>query len=147
MCCHMLIISIGMPLLIYVINVSRILAGQSSFYLSCFSFFSGVLGSGLCLFSKWLIHDVFFHQWPLNGYIHKIHHGDWFGGKGIGLCRLKCNDIMINVYCTHVSVLFMTLQMFILNHCIFTKTYTEMVTDVISVANFVSYLRWKARKL
>ncbi|XP_026326469.1 putative neutral sphingomyelinase [Hyposmocoma kahamanoa] len=65
-------------------------------------FYSGVLGSGLCVFSKWLIYDVFFHQWPLNGYIHKIHHGDWFGGKGVGLCRLKCNDVMINVYCTHL---------------------------------------------
>ncbi|XP_050672324.1 putative neutral sphingomyelinase isoform X2 [Leptidea sinapis] len=62
----------------------------------------GVLGSGLCVFSKWLIQDVFFHQWPLNGYIHKIHHGDWFGGKGVGLCRIKCNDKLINVYCTHL---------------------------------------------
>ncbi|XP_041972796.1 putative neutral sphingomyelinase [Aricia agestis] len=65
-------------------------------------FYSGVLGSGLCVFSKWPIQDVFFHQWPLNGYIHKIHHGDWFGGKGVGLCRIKTNDILINVYCTHL---------------------------------------------
>lgn len=47
--------------------------------------------------------DVFFHQWPLNGYIHKIHHGDWFGGKGVGLCRIRCGDTLVNVYCTHVS--------------------------------------------
>ncbi|XP_047023751.1 putative neutral sphingomyelinase [Helicoverpa zea] len=65
-------------------------------------FYSGVLGSGLCVFSKWLIQDVFFHQWPLNGYIHKIHHGDWFGGKGIGLCRIKYGNRLINVYCTHL---------------------------------------------
>lgn len=65
-------------------------------------FYSGVLGSGLCVFSKWVIQDVFFHQWPLNGYIHKIHHGDWFGGKGVGLCRIKCGDKLINVYCTHL---------------------------------------------
>ncbi|KAJ2950460.1 hypothetical protein O0L34_g8703 [Tuta absoluta] len=65
-------------------------------------FYSGVLGSGLCVFSKWVIQDVFFHQWPLNGYIHKIHHGDWFGGKGIGLCRIKYKDYLINVYCTHL---------------------------------------------
>lgn len=65
---------------------------------------SGVLGSGLCVFSKWVIQDVFFHQWPLNGYIHKIHHGDWFGGKGVGLCRIKFEDKLINVYCTHVSI-------------------------------------------
>ncbi|CAG9792137.1 unnamed protein product [Diatraea saccharalis] len=65
-------------------------------------FYSGVLGSGLCIFSKWIIQDVFFHQWSLNGYIHKIHHGDWFGGKGVGLCRIKCGERLINVYCTHL---------------------------------------------
>ncbi|KAJ0179484.1 hypothetical protein K1T71_005196 [Dendrolimus kikuchii] len=65
-------------------------------------FYSGVLGSGLCVFSKWVIQDVFFHQWPLNGYIHKIHHGDWFGGKGVGLCRIKCGDRLVNIYCTHL---------------------------------------------
>ncbi|XP_049888179.1 putative neutral sphingomyelinase [Pectinophora gossypiella] len=65
-------------------------------------FYSGVLGSGLCVFSKWVIQDVFFHQWALNGYIHKIHHGDWFGGKGVGLCRIRYNDKLINVYCTHL---------------------------------------------
>ncbi|KOB72550.1 Sphingomyelin phosphodiesterase 2 [Operophtera brumata] len=63
-------------------------------------FYSGVLGSGLCVFSKWLIQDVFFHQWPLNGYIHKIHHGDWFGGKGVGLCRIKCGDKLLNAHST-----------------------------------------------
>ncbi|KAL4703310.1 hypothetical protein ACJJTC_006673 [Scirpophaga incertulas] len=67
-------------------------------------FYSGVLGSGLCIFSKWVIQDVFFHQWPLNGYIHKIHHGDWFGGKGVGLCRIKYGQKLINVYCTHVTL-------------------------------------------
>ncbi|CAK1578595.1 unnamed protein product [Parnassius mnemosyne] len=65
-------------------------------------FYSGVVGSGLCVFSKWLIQDVFFHKWPLNGYIHKIHHGDWFGGKGVGLCRIRYEDKLINVYCTHL---------------------------------------------
>lgn len=65
-------------------------------------FYSGVLGSGLCVFSKWLIQDVFFHQWPLNGYIHKIHHGDWFGGKGVGLCRIRVKNRLVNIYCTHL---------------------------------------------
>lgn len=65
-------------------------------------FYSGVLGSGLCVFSKWIIQDVFFHQWPLNGYIHKVQHGDWFGGKGVGLCRIKFENKFLNVYCTHL---------------------------------------------
>lgn len=65
-------------------------------------FHSGVLGSGICIFSKYFIEDVMFHRWPLNGYFHKIHHGDWFGGKGIGLCRIKVEDIHVNIYSAHL---------------------------------------------
>ena len=65
--------------------------------------FSGAIGSGLCLFSKVPFLETFYHNFPLNGYAHKIHHGDWFGGKGVGLCRLVFNGIRINLYCTHVS--------------------------------------------
>lgn len=65
--------------------------------------YSGVLGSGVCIFSRYAIENVFFHQWPLNGYAHKVHHGDWFGGKGVGLCRIKCKDLSINIYSAHVS--------------------------------------------
>ncbi|XP_011331930.1 putative neutral sphingomyelinase isoform X2 [Ooceraea biroi] len=52
-------------------------------------FYSGVVGSGICVLSRYPICDVMFHRWPLNGYVHKIHHGDWFGGKGVGLCKIK----------------------------------------------------------
>ncbi|XP_063237511.1 putative neutral sphingomyelinase [Bacillus rossius redtenbacheri] len=65
-------------------------------------FYSGVLGSGVCILSKFPIDDVFFHQWPVNGYIHKIHHGDWFGGKGVGLCQVSINGLRVNVYTTHL---------------------------------------------
>ncbi|CAH1174062.1 unnamed protein product [Phaedon cochleariae] len=65
-------------------------------------FYSGVSGSGVCIFSKHPIEEAFFHQWSLNGYIHKLHHGDWFGGKGVGLCRLVVNSFVINIYSTHL---------------------------------------------
>jgi len=65
-------------------------------------FYSGVLGSGLCMFSKWPLISTFFHQWPVNGYIHKIHHGDWFGGKGVGMAQLNVNGLIINIYTTHL---------------------------------------------
>ncbi|XP_046831355.1 putative neutral sphingomyelinase [Vespa crabro] len=65
-------------------------------------FHSGVLGSGVCIFSKYCIEDVMFHRWPLNGYFHKIHHGDWFGGKGVGLCKIKIEDINVNIYAAHL---------------------------------------------
>lgn len=65
-------------------------------------FYSGVTGSGICIFSKYVIEEVFFHQWPLNGYIHKLHHGDWFGGKGVGLCKLTVNNLSVNIYSAHL---------------------------------------------
>ncbi|XP_047121711.1 putative neutral sphingomyelinase [Schistocerca piceifrons] len=65
-------------------------------------FHSGVLGSGLCVLSRFPIEDVFFHQWPMNGYMHKLQHGDWFGGKGIGVCRIQLEDVYVNVYTAHL---------------------------------------------
>uniref|UniRef100_A0A1Y1JYV0 sphingomyelin phosphodiesterase n=1 Tax=Photinus pyralis TaxID=7054 RepID=A0A1Y1JYV0_PHOPY len=65
-------------------------------------FYSGVIGSGVCIFSKYLLQDVFFHQWPLNGYIHKIQHGDWFAGKGIAMCRVIVKGFSVNIYTSHL---------------------------------------------
>lgn len=65
--------------------------------------FSGVAGSGVCILSKHPIKEAFFHQWSLNGYMHKIHHGDWFGGKGVGLCKIAFDQFTVNVYSAHVS--------------------------------------------
>lgn len=61
-----------------------------------------MVGSGVCVLSRHPIEDVFFHQWPVNGYIHKIQHADWFGGKGVGLCRLSVNGCSINIYSAHL---------------------------------------------
>lgn len=62
-----------------------------------------------------------FHAWSVNGYVHRIHHGkhfenipksfinidfdsgDWFGGKGVGLCKILVNNHPVNVYIAHVS--------------------------------------------
>ncbi|XP_014479972.1 PREDICTED: putative neutral sphingomyelinase isoform X2 [Dinoponera quadriceps] len=65
-------------------------------------FYSGVMGSGICILSRYPIHEVMFHKWPLNGYVHKIHHGDWFGGKGVGLCKIKIRDMFVNIYVVHL---------------------------------------------
>lgn len=66
-------------------------------------FYSGVVGSGLCIFSRHKIISTFFHHWSVNGYVHKIQHGDWFGGKGVGLCKIKVQDHVVNFYLAHVS--------------------------------------------
>ncbi|NWZ65616.1 NSMA phosphodiesterase, partial [Acrocephalus arundinaceus] len=50
-------------------------------------FRSGVIGSGLCVFSKFPILDTLLYQYSLNGYPYMLQHGDWFCGKSVGLGR------------------------------------------------------------
>ncbi|NXO80277.1 NSMA phosphodiesterase, partial [Sitta europaea] len=49
-------------------------------------FRSGVIGSGLCVFSRFPILDTLLYQYSLNGYPYMLQHGDWFCGKaGVGV--------------------------------------------------------------
>ncbi|NXP05933.1 NSMA phosphodiesterase, partial [Thinocorus orbignyianus] len=58
---------------------------------SCYPFShyfrSGVIGSGLCVFSQFPILDTLLYQYSLNGYPYMLQHGDWFCGKSVGLDR------------------------------------------------------------
>ncbi|XP_003747740.1 putative neutral sphingomyelinase [Galendromus occidentalis] len=65
-------------------------------------FHSGVIGSGVCLLSKWPIIDIFSYKYNLNGYAHKFHHGDWFGGKVVGMAKVQHHDMIANLYVTHL---------------------------------------------
>ncbi|XP_076466895.1 putative neutral sphingomyelinase [Babylonia areolata] len=65
-------------------------------------FYSGPIGSGICVFSKLPILETFFHRFHLNGQAYKVQHGDWFGGKGVGLCKLEFQGFKVNLYVTHI---------------------------------------------
>lgn len=65
-------------------------------------FKSGVVGSGLAIFSKHRIHDTFLYRYSLNGYPYMAHHGDWFGGKAVGMAILSIGSLTANVYVTHL---------------------------------------------
>ncbi|CAI9733690.1 Hypothetical predicted protein [Octopus vulgaris] len=65
-------------------------------------FHSGSFGSGMCVFTKFPINDVLYINFRLNGYAHKLQHGDWFAGKGVGLIKVEVNGFMINIYITHI---------------------------------------------
>ncbi|XP_034021377.1 sphingomyelin phosphodiesterase 2 isoform X2 [Thalassophryne amazonica] len=65
-------------------------------------FKSGVFGSGLAIFSKHRIHDAFLYRYSVNGYPYMAHHGDWFGGKAVGLAVLNIGKLMAHVYVTHL---------------------------------------------
>ncbi|GAA6216799.1 sphingomyelin phosphodiesterase 2 isoform X1 [Lates japonicus] len=65
-------------------------------------FKSGVIGSGLAIFSKHRILDTFLYRYSLNGYPYMAHHGDWFGGKAVGMAVLSIGSLTANVYVTHL---------------------------------------------
>ncbi len=64
-------------------------------------FDNGIIGSGTCIFSRVQIHDATFHEFTMNGYPHKIWHGDWFGGKGLGVCQMVFKGFDVHVYTSH----------------------------------------------
>ncbi|KAB1275582.1 Sphingomyelin phosphodiesterase 2 [Camelus dromedarius] len=65
-------------------------------------FRSGIIGSGLCVFSKHPIQEFTQHVFTLNGYPYMIHHGDWFCGKAVGLLVLHLSGLVLNAYVTHL---------------------------------------------
>lgn len=66
-------------------------------------FRSGIIGSGLCVFSRHPIQEIVQHIYTLNGYPYKFYHGDWFCGKAVGLLVLHLSGLVLNTYVTHVS--------------------------------------------
>lgn len=62
------------------------------------------MGSGLATFSRYPIEQVFFKRFSLNGEPHRIFHGDWFSGKGVGACRIRLPDggPTLDFYNTHL---------------------------------------------
>ncbi|XP_077429268.1 sphingomyelin phosphodiesterase 2 [Vanacampus margaritifer] len=65
-------------------------------------FKSGVFGSGLAIFSKHRIQDTLLYRYSLNGYPYMAHHGDWFGGKAVGLAVMNFGALTANFYLTHL---------------------------------------------
>ncbi|XP_048579092.1 putative neutral sphingomyelinase isoform X2 [Nematostella vectensis] len=63
---------------------------------------SGVIGSGVCVFSRYPIIESFTYRYTLNGYMYKIAHGDWFGGKSSGYCVIDHPLQPIHFFTTHL---------------------------------------------
>ena len=53
---------------------------------------SGLAGSGLLIISRYPIVETFFHRYTKGGKPHKVWHGDWWAGKGVGLARIALPD-------------------------------------------------------
>ena len=64
-------------------------------------FDSGIIGTGTAIFSRVPINDCTFHEFGLNGYPHKLLHGDWFGGKGLAICQIDFQGFNIHLFTSH----------------------------------------------
>lgn len=64
-------------------------------------FDQGIIGTGTCVLSKKPITDATFHEFSMNGYPHKILHGDWFAGKGLGVATIDYCGLNIHVFVSH----------------------------------------------
>ena len=64
-------------------------------------FDNGIIGTGTAILSKVRINDCTFHEFGLNGYPHKLLHGDWFGGKGLGICQVDFRGFNIHLFTSH----------------------------------------------
>ncbi|ESO08975.1 hypothetical protein HELRODRAFT_143940, partial [Helobdella robusta] len=69
-------------------------------------YYSGIIGSGLCLFSKFKIIETsqFRSLFSLNGYAHRLMCGDWMADKSVGFAKilLEPGSIKLNAYTTHL---------------------------------------------
>lgn len=69
-------------------------------------YFSGVLGAGLAILSRWPIEESSMVAYPLNGKPTAFYRGDWFVGKGVACARIRYGPgptDVVEVFNTHVS--------------------------------------------
>jgi len=79
-------------------------------------FDNGIIGTGTAIFSKVKINDCTFHEFALNGYPHKLLHGDWFGGKGLGICQIDYLGFNIHLFTSHYHANYSPLNDVYLSH-------------------------------
>jgi len=65
---------------------------------------AGVVGNGLLTMSAFPIIERTFHRYRYSSPWFKIHQGDWWAGKGIGLIRVRVSEeLVIDFYNTHTQ--------------------------------------------
>lgn len=73
-------------------------------YLVVYYFWSGIIGSGFCVFFKYLIQEFIQYIYIFNGYFYMIYYGDWFSGKVVGLLVFYLSGMVFNVYVIYFYV-------------------------------------------
>ncbi len=69
-------------------------------------FYSGIVGSGLLLLSRYPIVDAAFYRFRLGGKPEKVWHADYYGGKGIAFARIQTPFNFLDFYDVHAIAQF-----------------------------------------
>ncbi|KAL1838271.1 hypothetical protein VTJ49DRAFT_2842 [Mycothermus thermophilus] len=67
-------------------------------------YFSGVIGAGLVILSRWPIEDSALYRYPLNGRPTEFWLGDWYAGKGVAWAKIRYGPAakhVVEVFNTH----------------------------------------------
>ena len=81
------------------------------------SFWPGCQGTGLLVLSRWPMQETVYRRYVVNGKPERIHHFDYYGSKGMGLCRIALGDSTLNLYVTHM-------------HAMYTDNYSDQAAGV-----------------
>ena len=82
---------------------SRFRPPTGQFY-SLFSLsYRGIIGTGICIFSRYPILQTFMYPYAVSGYPYAVAHGDWFGGKGACFALIDHPIMKIHFFTSHVS--------------------------------------------
>lgn len=65
-------------------------------------FWPGCQGTGMLVLSRWPIQEAIYRRYVVNGKPEHLHHYDYYGAKGTGLCRISLGDTILNLYVTHM---------------------------------------------
>merc|ERR1719319_1469872 len=82
-------------------EICRILDSSSTLPWRHF-FDQGIIGTGTCILSRAPILEAAFHEFSMNGYPHKVHHADWFAGKGLGVATIDLRGLHVHVFTSHL---------------------------------------------
>jgi endonuclease/exonuclease/phosphatase family metal-dependent hydrolase len=66
-------------------------------------FWPGCQGTGLLVLSRWPMQETIYRRYVVNGKPEHLHHYDYYGAKGTGLCRIALGGgSTLNLYVTHM---------------------------------------------
>lgn len=74
-------------------DMTKLISAVKGMYPYNHFFKSGFMGSGLLVLSKHPIERTGWLRFSLNGQPQMFHHGDWYAGKGVGVCRIKLGGV------------------------------------------------------